>query len=192
MSTVRKRLSNPVEDCPPPYWMQQWLVHHRKSGRFDGHEYRIYDVHKSKGPPLSSACAEGVISRIGDTALELREPESAISGYAIWFGLLAAAPMVALLFYADMPQSLWGALLALWLVCVGLCAVAFGAFWIFATFKELLAPAPLSLGFLCDRRNQRLWWHDGVKEQWVAWDRIRVVHRPGFRGRKASRLCACW
>ncbi|CAN7676331.1 hypothetical protein [Variovorax paradoxus] len=181
MSAVRKRPSDPVEGRPP-YWMQQWLVHHRKSGRFDGHEYRIYDIHKTKGPPLSSACAEGVISRIGDTALELRESESAFSGYAIWFGLLAAAPMVALLFYADMPQSLWGALLALCLVCMGLCAVAFGALWIFATFKELLVPTRLSVGFLFDRLNQRLWWHDGMKEQWVAWDRIRVVHRPGFPG----------
>lgn len=185
MNTVRKRRARPVDDRPP-YWMQQWLLHHKESDRFDGHEYRIYDVHTSKGPPASSACAEGVISRIGDTALELREPNSALPGYAIWFGLLVAAPLVATLFHADMPESLWGALLALWIVCVGLCAVAFGALWIFTTFTGLLNPTPLDLGLLCDRRNQRLWWHDGVTERWVAWDRIRVVHRAGYSGTETS------
>jgi hypothetical protein len=158
--------------------MQQWLVHHRESGRFDGHEYRVYDVHTAKGPPLRSTCAEGVISRISDTALELREPESVVSAHAIWFGLLMAAPVVALLLYADMPQTILGTLTALWLIGATLYAVFFGARRVLAVFREVLRPSPLNVGILCDRRNQRLWWREGGKDRWVAWDRIRVVYRP--------------
>lgn len=187
MSTVRKRRAGPVDDRPP-YWMQQWLVHHKKSGRFDGHEYRIYDVHASKGPPLSSVCAEGVISRISDDALELREPESVVSAYAIWFGLLMAAPLVALLFYVDIPQTIQGMLIALWLVGVTLYAVIFGARSIFMTFREALRPSPLNVGILCDRRNQRLWWREGGKDRWVAWDRIRIAHRKGCPATQTSEV----
>jgi hypothetical protein len=186
MSTVRKRRRTKPVDDRPPYWMQEWLVHHEKSGRFDGREYRIYDVHASKSLPLSSACAEGVISRISDTALELREPPSVASAYAIWFGLLMAAPLVALLFYADIPQTISGTLTALWLVGMTLCAVAFGAHWIFMTFRELLRPSLLNVGILCDRRNQRLWWRDGGKDRWVAWDRIRVAYREGCPATQTS------
>ena len=177
MSTVRKRRTKPVDDTPP-YWMQQWLVHHKESGRIDGHEYRVYDVHTAKGPPLSSACAEGVISRISDTALELREPESVVSAHAIWFGLLMTGAVVALLFYADMPQTILGALVKLWLIGTTLYAVFFGARSVLMTVREMLRPSRLNPGILCDRRNQRLWWREGEKDRWVAWDRIRVAHRP--------------
>jgi hypothetical protein len=179
MSTVRKRRrTKPMEDRPP-YWMQEWLAYHEKSGRIDGREYRIYDVHASKVPPLSSACAEGVISRISDTALELREPESLVSAYVFWFGMLMAAPLLAVPFYADIPQTIWGTLGGLWLVGAALCAAAFCTSSVFMTFKKLLRPSPLNVGILCDRRNQRLWWRDGGEDRWVMWDRIRVAHRKG-------------
>ena len=177
MSTVRKRRTKPVDDTPP-YWMQQWLVHHKESGRIDGHEYRIYDVHTAKGPPLSSACAEGVISRISDAALELREPESVVPAHAIWFGLLMTGAVVALLFYGDMPQTILGTLVKLWLIGTTLYAVFFGARSVLMTVREMLRPSRLNPGILCDRRNQRLWWREGGKDRWVAWDRIRVAHQP--------------
>lgn len=185
MNTVRKRRARLVDDRPP-YWMQQWLLHHKESDRFDGREYRIYDVHASKGAPLSSVCAEGVISRISDTALELREPESVVSAYAVWFGLLMAAPPVALLFHVDIPQTIMGTLIALWLIGVTLYAVIFGARSIFMTFREVLRPSPLTVGILCDRRNQRLWWREEGKDRWVAWDRIRVAHRKGCPATQTS------
>ncbi|POA15175.1 hypothetical protein C1886_26360, partial [Pseudomonas sp. FW300-N1A1] len=88
--------------------------------------------------------------------------------------LLMAAPLVALLFHVDIPQTIMGTLIALWLIGVTLYAVIFGARSIFMTFREVLRPSPLTVGILCDRRNQRLWWREEGKDRWVAWERIRV------------------
>lgn len=151
--------------------MQQWQAHRRALGMAGWNDYQLYEHDGSIG------CAEGVVSRLGDTALELREPSSAAPDYLIWFGLLSACPTVWLVFSTDTPDTLFGSLMKFGLLIVGLGAAWVAGYWIFSTLWALYKPQPLNPGLLFDRRGQRLWWFDGTEERAISWDRIRFLYR---------------
>jgi hypothetical protein len=151
--------------------MQQWQAHRHAAGLPGWNDYQMYEHEGCAG------CAEGVVSRIGDTALELREPASSLPDYLIWFGLLFASPLVWLVFNTDMPNSPFRSLLKLGLLAVGAGAAWLAGSWIFTTLRALYKPQPPSPGLLFDRRGRRLWWLDGSEERAVPWDRIRPLYR---------------
>lgn len=150
-------------------WFEEWkALNPGLSNRYNFRPVRV----RSEMHALQSACADGVVSRISETALEVRWFEPRDTSYLLWLIVLCSTPFIVV------PQFLPANLSPLAIISVyaiGLAAVwtALRSLWI--VLKSWLWPTPPDSVLLFNRHSQQLHWRDGHKEFSTPWSMVRAL-----------------